>query len=323
MKKILSLALALVLVLSMSTVAFAADYDQNLDKDPVVSKTYEINKGTAPAETFNFKFEGVSYKNGDGNIVSNAIIPDISEANISFDALSANTTKTVAASINAEDYELGVYTYKVTEVAPAIKTAGVTYSNENLYLVLTILRDENSGKHYVAAMHYESATGTDKSTGFTNKYDSGSLTVSKEIEGNMADMTKKFNFTITFTAPVGTEIKSAISSDCTTGTWSTDGLTYMISLGDGEEVTLSNIPADTTYTVTEDAENYTSDGGVFNDATKTISANDCDTVTFTNTLTQGIDTGINLDSMPYILMLAVVCMGLFVFFSKKRMMREN
>ena len=42
-----------------------------------------------------------------------------------------------------------------------------------------------------------------------------------------------------------------------------------------------------------------------------------------NTKGEEIATGITLDSMPYILMLAVVFMGLFVFFSKKRMMREN
>lgn len=321
MKKIISIMLALVLALSMTTIAFAADYDSYLDKAPVVPKNYKVNNGTAPAETFTFKFEGVSYKNGDGQVVDNATIPAIGNVTIAFDALTATTSKTVEASINAADYALGVYTYKVTEVAPTTKTTGVTYSEEELYLVLTILRDEQSGKHYVAAMHYESATGTDKSTGFTNEYDSGSLTVTKKIAGNMANMDKKFTFTITFAAPAGTEIKSAIASNSENGTW--NGLTYTIALGHDESVTLSNIPAGTTYTVTEDAENYTSNGGVFTDTTKTISANDTDSVTFTNTLTQRIDTGIGLDSLPYVLMLVVVCSGAVVFFSKKRASREN
>lgn len=317
MKKIISLILALMLVLCMGVAAFAEDtgdaetpstpsYEEHLDKAPVVSKKYKVNNGTAPAETFTFSFEGETYKNGDGQIVSGATIPAIGNVTIDFDAINVNLNKTVTASINANDYNLGVYTYKVTEITPTTKTTGVTYSTENLYLVLTILRDEQSGKYYVAAMHYQNATGTDKSTGFTNEYDSGSLTVSKTIAGNMADMNKKFAFTISFTAPEGTEIKSTISSDNTAGTW--NGLTYTVSLGNGESVTFGNIPAGTTYTVTEDAENYTSDGGVFSDATKTISADDTDTVAFTNTLTTEIDMGISTDSLPYIMLLGIVTM---------------
>ncbi len=325
MKKIISIMLALVLALSMTTIAFATEtgnnYTDKLNVAPVVPKKYQVNNGTAPAETFTFKFEGVSYVNNEGEADNTVTIPAIANVTISFDDLTQTTNKNQTVTINVNDYALGVYTYKVTEVAPTTKTTGVTYSEEELYLVLTILRDE-SGKKYVAAMHYQSATGTDKSTGFTNTYDSGSLQVTKEITGNMADMDKKFTFTITFTAPAGTQIKKAISTDATTGTWSEDGLTYTIDLGHNESVTLSNIPAGTTYTVTEEAGKYESTSS-FSDDTKTISANDQDTVTFTNTLTSEIDTGIGLDSLPYVLMLVVVCSGAVVFFSKKRASREN
>lgn len=315
MKKILSLALALVLVLSMSTVAFAADYDDYLDSKPVVPKTYEVNNGTAPAETFTFSFEGVSYKNGDGENVAGATIPAIGNVTISFDAISANTSKSVEVDIDPNDYELGVYTYKVTEVAGS--TAGVTYSDEELYLVLTILRDENSDQHYVAAMHYESATGTDKSSGFTNEYDAGSLTVTKDIKGNMADMDKEFAFTIVFTAPSGETVNSTITVSKPDGTNESitfaegeTSYTYTINLGDDDTVTFTNIPEGVTYTVSEEEENYTSDHTTVADGT--IAANDTDADLWTNTLTNEVDTGINMDSMPYILLLAVACMGLSV-----------
>lgn len=244
---------------------------------------------------------------------------------ISFDAISENTSKSVEVDIDANDYELGVYTYKVTEVAGS--TAGVTYSEEELYLVLTILRDESSNQHYVAAMHYESTTGTDKSSGFTNEYDAGSLTVTKDIKGNMADMDKEFAFTIVFTAPSSETVNSAITVSKPDGTSETitfaEGettYTYTINLGDDDTVTFTNIPEGVTYTVSEDAENYASEHTTVADGT--IAANDEDTDLWTNTLTNEVDTGINMDSMPYILLLAVACMGLFVFISKKRMMRE-
>ncbi len=328
MKKLVSAALALALTLSMSTVAFAEqNLDNYLDKAPVVSKTYQINNGTAPAEEFTFHFDGVSYKNGDGQLVTGANIPQIADVKISFDELSANATKTVPATVNAEDFELGVYTYKVNEVAPTTKTTGVTYSNENLYLVLSILRDEQSGKHYVAAMHYATEDGADKSTGFTNEYDSGKLTVTKHTTGNMADLNKQFEFTITFNAPTGTEFKSTIgvtSAEKSTESTNTK-LVYTAKLANGESAVFDNIPAGATYTVTENKENYKHDAEdeVFSDTDKLISAGDTDTVNFTNTLTNEIDTGINLDSMPYVLMLVVAGAGLAVFFFKKRMMHEN
>lgn len=326
MKKLLSAVLTAALTISMSTAVFAANYDAYLDKQPVVPKKYEINNGTAPAEDFTFKFTGVSYKNGDGEVVADANIPAIDDVTVSFDALSATASKDGKAVINADDYALGVYTYKVEETAG--NTAGVTYSDEDLYLVLTILRDENSNKHYVAAMHYQDATGTDKSTGFTNKYDAGQLSVTKNIKGNMAIMEKEFDFTITFTAPSNEVVKSAITvtkPDQTTEVINfvagSNTCTYEIALGHEDTVTFTNLPEGVTYEVTEDAENYTATS-VFSDTAKTIAANDTDTVVFTNELTNEVDTGIVTDSLPYVVMLAFVAAGLVVVISKKRMMHE-
>ncbi len=328
MKKILASVLTAAMMLSMGTAAMAADYDDYLDVKPVVPKTYVVNNGTAPAETFTFSFEGVSYKNGDGKIVADATIPPIGDVTISFDAISVDTSKSVEVDIDANDYELGVYTYKVTEFTGS--TAGVTYSDEELYLVLTILRDENSSQHYVAAMHYESATGTDKSSGFTNEYDAGSLTVTKDIKGNMADMDKEFAFTIVFTAPSNETVNSTITvskpdgtTDIITFVEGATTCTYNIDLGDDDTVTFNNIPEGVTYTVSEDAENYTSDNGVFSDENKSISANDKDTVIFTNTLTNEVDTGISVDSIPYIAMLGVVAIGGTGFLVSKKRRSED
>ena len=317
MKKIAAIVFSAMMMLNMGTAAFAEGATQ--DVEPVITKTYQVNRGTAPAETFTYNFRGVSYKNGDGIIVADATIPAIAPVTIPFnEAISATTQKTVAVPIEADDYELGVYTYEVTEHSG--NTAGVTYSNEKLYLVLTIVRDEQSNKHYVAALHYETIDGQKTDNDLTNNYDSNSLTVTKHIAGNMAEMSKKFTFTISFAAPTGSEIRSAISTNSENGTWSDNGLIYTIALGDSESVTLNNIPAGVSYTVEEDSQNYTAshDGQEGNKAEGVIAADKAATASFTNTLNQGIDTGINLDSMPYIMILCLVAVCAVVLFVRKR-----
>lgn len=330
MKKILSLALALVLVLSMSTVAFAADYDEYLDKSTSFDKEYVVTNGTAPAETFDFAVEYQSFKNNEGETETVSTYPKVTLGDAVFtSALSATDTANVSVAItNYENVALGVYTYKITEVVPTTKTAGTTYNSEPVYLVVTILRDEESTNHYVAAIHYETATG-EKTGEITNSYNAGQLSVTKQIEGNMADMTKKFEFTVVFTPAEGTAFDTTvqIANDAAStkrvynATANEDGTyTIVFELGDGETATFTNIPVGTTYTVSENEDGYTKEHTA--EADGSITGGDTDADVWTNTLTSAIDTGITMDSMPYILLLAVACMGLFVFISKKRMMRE-
>lgn len=319
MKKFFSALLALALVMSVSTAAFAQSQPIPKDVQPVIYKTYQVNKGTAPAQDFTFSFEGVSYTNGDGETVDDANIPTIADATIHFDAITITTKNSASLNINADNYELGVYKYLVKETLG--NTAGVTYSTKEYYLVLTIYRDEQSNKHFVGAFHYETSDGGKEDMGeegFVNTYNSGSLTVTKNIAGNMADMSKMFTFTISFNVAEGKIWDtSAINVNGKDGAWSPDGKTYTVDLGHQDSVTFSNLPAGVTYTVSEKKENYTSTE-VYSDENKTISANDKDTVNVTNTLTNQIDTGISMDSLPYILMLAAAAVGMVVFFAKKR-----
>ena len=103
-----------------------------------------------------------------------------------------------------------------------------------------------------------------------------------------------------------------------------------ISICAGEDVTFSNIPAGVTYTVAEQAKHAETDANgsdgskgytvsyTKSDESQTISAGDADTVTVKNTKGTTVDTGINLDSMPYIMILCLVAVCAVVMFVRKR-----
>lgn len=331
MKKFLSILLALALVLSLGTVAFAADYDDHLDKGTSFSKEYVVANGTAPAETFDFVVEYQHFTNGEGEPATATTHPTVTLGDAVFDS-ALSQTGTADVSVTITDYdnvELGKYTYKITEVVPDTKTAGTTYNSDPVYLVVTILRDEDNSKHYVAAIHYETEGGI-KTGKITNTYDAGRLSVTKQIEGNMADMDKKFEFTVVFTPAEGTEFNPSvqIANDSSstsrdyTATPNEDG-TYTIKfeLGDEETATFTNIPVGTTYTVTENADGYESTHT--NEADGTITGGDNDEDVWTNTLTQPVDTGVFMDSLPYVLLLVGACAGLVVFFARRRMTHKG
>ena len=337
MKKILSLALALVLVLSMSTVAFAAEGEETTHNDMstvTLTKEYKLtNAGTtSPAETFAFSALTCTSVTdaADGVSTENAPVPTI--ASVSYDAGEAggeNARENITITLPTYT-SVGIYTYTFTETDGG--TAGVTYRSDAITLVVTVI--EQKGKVRVAAVHTE-GEGEAKSGAFNNKYSAGSLSVKKTVTGIMGDQQKEFTVRVTFNAPAGdtvrgdityvdgTETKTIAAGKGWTGSKNVD-----ITLKHNETVTFTNIPYGVTYNVvennytTEDAGGYDAAKYEFADANKTIDSVS-ENVTITNNKDGYIDTGINMDSMPYILMLAVVFMGLFVFFSKKRMMREN
>ena len=336
MKKILSLALALVLVLSMSTVAFATDVEEKTYTDMTIvtlTKEYKLTNAdtTSPAETFTFSTLTCTNVTDAGVDVTTANAPVPTIGNVSYIAGEAggkNAKKNITITL-PEYNSVGVYTYTFIETDGG--TAGVTYRSEPITLVVTVI--EQGGKVRVAAVHTE-GEGKDKSGEFNNEYSAGSLSVKKTVTGIMGDKEKEFTVKVTFTAPEGdtvrediTYIDDGVSKTIAAGEGWTDSKEVEITLKHDETVTFNNIPYGVTYNVEEN--NYTGDNGgydaasyKFDDSNKKIDSAS-ENVTITNNKGGVVDTGINMDSMPYILMLAVVFMGLFVFFSKKRKMREN
>jgi hypothetical protein len=134
------------------------------------------------------------------------------------------------------------------------------------------------------------STGTisssqDSTAAFTNTklpISTGSLTISKKVTGEGADLTKKFVFTVNF---IGSS-EAYPYTGAAIGTISSGGT---ISLANGESITITGLPIGIQYTVTE--EDYSESGytSTSTGAEGTISADDLQTALFTNTLSSAPD----------------------------------
>lgn len=328
MKKFLAILLAAMMLLSVASVAMAEGTTTPTDQETVTIKKIYRNvnvAGASPAETFTLKQVGDG-KVTDGEATSAPALGTITGATYKY--MGATTTGAEAnITVALPSYDkVGVYEYTLKEVAN--NTAGVTYYGGEIKLVVTVIND-GTGKLRVAAVHTE-GEGEDKKDSFENTYSAGILTIDKTVAGNLGDKTKDFEFTVTFTAPEGKDwkmyhdgeylsINAAAnqygSVQASTPTIVDNTITYTLTLKDGGRVSFGNLPYGVTYTVTETAvEDYktdkTGDTGTINAPTQEAK--------FINTKTGTIDTGVVLDTLPYVLVLAVVGAAVIAMIAKKR-----
>lgn len=312
-KKVLAGALTCAMMLTMGMTAFAADGNVGGG----MKKVYKLtNEGTvSPAETFHFTatFDHVTDA-ADGVTGPALTIADADYAEKA--ATVAGAEKTLAITPAAAFPSVGIYTYKVTETAGT--TAGVTYSTSEKTLVVTVTQGENGLKE-TYALH----DGNDKTDTVENKYSAGTLNVTKKVKGNLGDKSKKFDFTVKFTKPSGKEVNSTITATVAgrkvefNPVWGDDGsYTYTFKLANEETASFENIPYGVAYKVEENKAEYESK--VDGNAEATINAAE-QSVTFTNTKTGEVDTGINLTTLPYMLTIAgIVVIAAIAFVAKRR-----
>lgn len=329
MKKLISLALALIFVFSMATVAMAAVDGSTEPSGTVTMKKdyYLTNSGTvSPAETISFTVTpGTIDQNPAASFPDT--LPTVSSIVYNQGDADKDTATLKTATITLPTYSaVGVYNYTITESGNSY--AGVTYRTAPIRLVVTVVQD-GADKVRVAGVHCED-TGETKSDTFVNTYSAGSLDVKKVVTGYFGDITKKFDITVTFTSDkaVGAPIykNTATAENAVSLTWVKDDTTSKytasttISLAHNENVTFLNIPYGVTYAVSE--ADYTGNNGGYDAASYdgnrngTILSAEVKTVV-TNNKSGTPDTGITLDSLPFILILAV-CAGAVVLFVIKR-----
>ena len=187
----------------------------------------------------------------------------------------------------------------------------------------------------------EAGTGIDPTKPDPTYTDNGALKVSKTIDAQdgTPSTTDTFSFTAKFAFPKGTDVNTlGAKAGENTLTLGTDG-TYTFKLKHNESLKFTGLPVGTKITVTETgAANYKGSAKVFiNGAEQTavtagkyhedLTAVDGDndklgqnknTVDVTNTYNHVPTTGIIMNTLPYVLMIALCGAALFGFVAFKR-----
>ena len=328
-KKLGAFVLAGTMLLSMGTTVFAAGEstapDVNHNGTVQITKEFEMADGLkTPAATF--KFTATSETTG---------APTATIANVSFTEEQTGTLigekyvleGTTAISFQGTWPHVGEYVYTVTEKQESMPN--VTY-DDSIYTLRVYVINGTNGLE-VEKITAQGANGKTDKILFTNTYakNDATLTIEKHTTGKYADKTQEFNFEITFTkSPMSdqTTFTGKIGSgsvECTAGTKKT------FTLADGEQLVFHNLPVGTTYMVKELAatDGYTPKVTVVENKTTTVTnktvqeTEALDTlkengknnlvgenenkVTFTNTYKDVAVTGIVMNNLPFILLVAV------------------
>lgn len=230
--------------------------------------------------------------------------------------------------------EPGIYRYVITETGT---NQAVTNDENNKRYLDVYVTDENGTLKVsgyilhatdsdVGMKDSQGSDGTNpegKSQGFTNTYDTSNLTFKKEVSGNQASHDKYFEFTVEIKDAVpGTEYNvdiqgatptsgsnaatianNANQTNVTKLKADNDGkVTQKFYLQHGQYITIQGIAKNSTYTVTENKEDYKSDAaaveGYQDSTTGTVASADLKT-SYLNTRAGAIPTGVIMTVAPF------------------------
>lgn len=218
-------------------------------------------------------------------------------------SLVKSATSTDTGQVNFGNVPVGRY-YLIEHAAPEF------YQGTNTVYLVEVQEDSSTMKQWVNGAW----VGTAKTV--TNALQTMEVTIKKVVAGNFGDHTKNFAFTVTSDKAFGKGTGYQLSDSDKTASF---------DLKHNESVTL-RVQAGATLTISEDAQGYTmslaADKGEVTENRYTVSENDA-TITVTNTKDTEVDTGITLDSLPYILLLVLAVLGGIFFLAKHKRRRED
>lgn len=315
MKRFLALLLALALILSPAT-AFADETTETTEQPPHVNaripKNLVVGEDRNPAEDFVFEFTNPSPDTA----------PAIPNVTISYAIGESGLKHGDINLVNFDDAAVGRYEYQVSEDKG--NTAGMTYSEQ----VGTLIVDKESDGTVKSYLIIGTVGGEpeEKFGDFTNTFTAWDLDVTKKVTGNLGDTTKEFTLTVTLKAPEDKTVKAdsitLLKNGVATGTevnFVNGVATLTLTVKHNDKYTIADLPHGVTYAVVEEVGE---DGKVdeytvaYENASGTMNADKA--VTVTNHKSSEVPTGITLDNMPYIILMAVALVGLGAFALRKR-----
>lgn len=241
--------------------------------------------------------------------------------------------------------------YMVVSVTHKLKDETSKEIVPNVYEYSVSLRRYNGA---VSASNVEVVSTGKKvpnTNAFTNTYGAGNsvndVTLSKTVHGSFGDLSKTFDFIVKFEKPASaTDVtygaivatksdksiiikqgETVISAEGSADAVNLEyGKEYTVTMKHDQNVVFSNLPANVTYTMTEDGAvegklcDYTVTGE--QSAKKTMGSAD-ETVAIVNTHEGTPDMGVILDNAPYIALLAIVAIGGVALMLNKRRRDEE
>ena len=337
-KKLLLFALAATMMMGTNSLVMADDQVSTVSTgteteqaSAQITKKFELAEGiTIPTVTFHFD---ITKETADA---PNVTIEEISYSNTDDKGTLENGKYVISknAQITFGEFpHTGVYEYTVNERQESF--GGVTYA-DNEYTLRVYVANKTDGGFYIQTITAESEDVKEENILFTNTYKKdASLEITKNVTGDMADKTKDFEFKIIFVRS-GTEDSNVTSY---TGKIGGEDVTCQIGqettfkLHDGESLVFDKIPAGTRYVVTEveQEDGYTpsvkvvENGAETKDVTGTdgidltsvkdgetnnlIGEND-NNVVFTNAYKDVPRTGMIINNLPFIGMIAAAFAGI-------------
>lgn len=312
-----------------------------------VTKNLHIAEGiTVPDTTFTFNIIQTA---GDETTVAKTTTAAFKADAVTGDLVSKAATTELA---DATKYpHAGVYTFTVNEAKGDV--AGMTYDAKSYIVNVYVVNDGADLKVDSITAKDGTAKVTDMS--FDNTYvKDSSLTIKKKVTGTQADRTKHFNFTINMTK-ASTDTRDSYTGTITKGgkceeahqnvvlTFDNDGkATANVKLCDGDTITFNNIAAGTRYTVTEAgaADGYTPSVAVVENGATAVHTNaasdaedikaenkligeNANSVVFTNDYADAPVTGVIINNLPYVVLVAaaVCALAALVLINRRRQYR--
>ena len=352
LKKFFAGVLAAAMMLTVgATAAFATGTTTPVANDGngtfTITKKYSAENANtfAPAETFKLKQTDKSGKQM--SVSYSGVVPDLKTVTGENDGIvgvvsfttESNNDQTGNFTIGLPKYDgVGVFTYTLKEVDAT--NAGI--KNDGRTFTVTVYATQDDDGIETGVTVHEGTSKSTKVTSIDNKFQAGALTIHKDVKGSMGDKAYRFPFTVTLSSAKPVTATLRVNGETSTVKFekaSKDAAEYTATvsfeLSNDGDCTISNIPYDVTYTVSEDGETRgtLTVGSGENAVDYTVKYSDNNgskvegataTVIVTNTAGNAlIDTGVILDNAPYIALLAIVAIGGVALMLNKRRRDEE